>query len=322
MKLVILDWATMTFTGDLSPTCFHALADEVDCYSTTAPQEVAERIGNAELVLCNKAPITRAVLEACPQIRYIGLFATGYNNVDLQAADDYGITICNAGSYSTNAVAQLVFAYILEHYSKASLYSMDVRLGKWCSSPTFSYFPYGTEELSGKTLGIIGYGSIGRRVAELGAAFHMRPIIATRTAPTDCPYPVVTMDDAFAMADVLTIHCPLNGSTAGLVCAERLELMKETAILINTSRGGVVIEGDLAEALEDGLLAAAYLDVLVQEPMAEDTPLRHARNCFITPHIGWAPLETRQRLLQIVRDNVRAFLSGTPKNQVNKGNAT
>lgn len=315
MKLAILDWATMT-SGDLRPDGFRGMAEVINCYSLTKPEETISRIGDAELVLCNKVPITRNVMDACPNLKYIGLFATGYNNVDTAAAKEHGITVCNAGSYSTNAVAQQVFACILDHYSRVSLYAMDVRLGKWCQSPTFSYFPYPTAELEGKALGIIGYGSIGKRVAALGAAFGMQPCIATRTAPTDCPYPIVSVDQLFELADVLTIHCPLNGQTAGMVCAERLEQMKPTAILINTARGGVVQEADLAEALEDGLLAAAYLDVLVQEPMAVDTPLRTAPNCFITPHTAWTPLETRERLLRIVQENLQHFLAGTPQNVV------
>lgn len=315
MKLVILDWATVT-TGDLSPRMFHTLADEVDCYSLTEPHETIERIGSAEMVVCNKVKITEEVMSACPNLRYIGLLATGYNNIDIEAAKARGITVCNAGSYSTNAVAQHVFACILDHFSRVSLYTMDTRLGNWCKSKTFSYFPYPTSELAGRVLGIIGYGSIGKKVAEIGAAFGMQPVIATRTYPDDCPYPVKTIEEVFSLSDVLTLHCPLTGQTAGLVEAERLEMMKPEAILINTSRGGVVREADLAEALEDGVLAAAYLDVLEQEPMAEDTPLRNAKNCYITPHIAWAPQETRQRLLEIAAKNIQAYLAGEPRNRV------
>ncbi len=315
MKLVILDWATVT-TGDLTPNIFHAMADEVDCYSLTTPEETITRIGDADAVLCNKVQITETVMSACPNLRYIGLFATGYNNIDIEAAKARGITVCNAGSYSTNAVAQHVFACILDHFSRVSLYAMDTRLGNWCRSKTFSYFPYPTAELAGRVIGIIGYGSIGRKVAEIASAFGMQPVIATRTRPDDCPYPLKTIEEVFTLADVLTLHCPLTGQTAGLVDAERLEMMKPEAILINTSRGGVVREADLAEALEDGILSAAYLDVLEQEPMAEDTPLRHAKNCFITPHIAWAPLETRTRLVEIAAKNLKAYFAGDPQNKV------
>ena len=317
MRLVILDWATMTAHEDLSPECFRPFADEIDCYSLTSPGEAAARIGDAELVLCNKVPITGEVIEACPNLKYIGLFATGYNNVDIPAATARGIRVCNAGSYSTNAVAQLVFAFMLDHFSKLPLYNLDVRQGKWCSSPTFSYFPYPTMELAGKTLSVIGFGSIGKAVAKIADAFGMQVLVSTRTVPAHAPYPMVTLAEAFARADVLTLHCPLTEDTRQLVNAIRLGSMKPSAILINTARGGVVAEHDLAEALNNDVIAGAYLDVLQQEPMNPDTPLRHAKNCVITPHIAWAPLETRQRLLGIVTDNLQHFLAGNPQNLVN-----
>lgn len=317
MRLVILDWDTMTANGDLSPECFRPFSSEIDCYGLTRPEEAAERIGDAELVLCNKVPITKAVMDACPNLRYIGLFATGYNNVDIPAATARGIRVCNAGSYSTNAVAQLVFAFMLDHFCKLPLYNLDVRQGKWCKSPTFSCFPFPTMELAGKTLSIIGFGSIGKAVARIADAFGMQVLVSTRTVPENPPYPMVTIAEAFARADVLTLHCPLTEETKELVNAIRLGSMKPSAILINTSRGGVVAEHDLADALNNDVIAGAYLDVLQQEPMSPDTPLRHAKNCVITPHIAWAPLETRQRLLQIVTDNLEHFLAGNPQNLVN-----
>lgn len=315
--LVIPDFATMSHNGEISAHRLAALAETTDCYALTAPEEAAERIGDADAVICNKVPITAAVMDACPNLRYVGLLATGYNNVDIEAADQRGITVCNAGSYSTAAVAQLVFAYILDHCEKLALYHADVRLGKWTQSKTFSYFPYPTMELSGKTLAIIGYGSIGKAVASIAAAFGMRVVIATRTRPVDCPYPVVTVPQAFACADVLSIHCPLNEASQGMVCRQNLSLMKPTAILINTARGGIVVEQDLADALNADRLAAAYVDVLNQEPMAADTPLRTAKNCMITPHIAWTPMETRERLLSIAAENLRCFLDGVPRNVVN-----
>ena len=317
MRLVILDWDTMTANGDLSPECFRPFASEIDCYGLTRPEEAAERIGDAELVLCNKVPITKAVMDACPNLRYIGLFATGYNNVDIPAATARGIRDGTAGSYSTNAVAQLVFAFMLDHFCKLPLYNLDVRQGKWRKSPTFSCFPFPTMELAGKTLSIIGFGSIGKAVARIADAFGMQVLVSTRTVPENPPYPMVTIAEAFARADVLTLHCPLTEETKELVNAIRLGSMKPSAILINTSRGGVVAEHDLADALNNDVIAGAYLDVLQQEPMSPDTPLRHAKNCVITPHIAWAPLETRQRLLQIVTDNLEHFLAGNPQNLVN-----
>lgn len=317
-KIVILDWDTMAYHKDeVSARRFAALAAHVDIYPATRPEETVAHIGDADVVICNKVRITKEVLEACPQIRYIGILATGFNNVDLEAAAARGIPVCNAGSYSTDAVTQLVFAYIFDHFQRVALYSMDVRLGLWRNAPTFSYFPYQTGELRGKTLGIIGYGNIGKNVANIAHAFGMCVLIATRTQPQDCPYPVVTAEEVFRRADVLTLHCPLNEQTQGLINKKSLALMKETAVLINTSRGGTVVEQDLADALNHDMLGAAYLDVLEQEPMSADTPLANAKNCVITPHIGWTPLETRQRLLDITEDNLRGWLNGNPQHVVN-----
>ena len=318
-KIVILDWDTMAYNKDeVSAKRFAALAEHVDVYRTTQPGETVRNIADADAVICNKVLLTREVLDACPNIRYIGVLATGYNNVDLEAANEKGIPVCNAGSYSTDAVTQLVFAYIFDHFQRVALYNMDVRLGKWESAPTFSYFPYPTGELRGKTLGIIGYGNIGKQVAKIAEAFGMSVVIATRTVPENCPYPVCSTDEVFAAADVLTLHCPLTDQTAGLVNKKTLARMKETAVLINTSRGGTVVEQDLADALNHDMLAAAYLDVLTTEPMSADTPLKSAKNCIITPHIGWTPLETRRRLLDITEDNLRGWLNGNPQHVVNQ----
>ena len=318
MRLVILDWATMTAHEDLSPECFRPFADEIDCYSLTSPGEAAARIGDAELVLCNKVPITGEVIEACPDLKYIGLFATGYNNVDIPAATARGIRVCNAGSYSTNAVAQLVFAFMLDHFSKLPLYNLDVRQGKWCTSQTFSYFPYPTMELAGKTLSIIGFGNIGKAVAKIADAFGMQVLVSTRTVPAHAPYPMVTLAEAFARADVLTLHCPLTEDTSQLVNAIRLSSMKPSAILINTGRGPLINEQDLADALNNGTIYAAGVDVLSQEPPRADNPLLSARNCYITPHIAWASTAARERLMQIMLGNIKAYQDGKPVNVVNK----
>ena len=318
-RIAILDWDTMAYNKDeVNARRFAALAENVDVYPSTKPEETAAHIGNADVVICNKVLITREVMEACPDIKYIGILATGFNNVDIEAASERGIPVCNAGSYSTDAVTQLVFAYIFDHFQRVALYSMDVRLGKWETAPAFSYFPYPTGELRGKTIGIIGYGHIGKNVAKIAEAFGMQVLIATRTQPENCPYPVVTAEEVFRRADVLTLHCPLTEQTKGLINKKSLALMKETAILINTSRGGTVVEEDLASALNHDMLAAAYLDVLEKEPMSAETPLKGAKNCVITPHLGWTPLETRKRLLDITEDNLRGFLSGNPQHVVNK----
>lgn len=315
MKLVITDWQTLSMSDDLSTAPLQAMAD-VTAYPFTTPEEAAVRIGDASLLLCNKTPITAEVIAACPNLRYIGVMATGYNNIDMQAAADRQITVCNAGSYSTMAVAQHTFALMLHHYSRIAAYDRAVRTGAWEKSQSFSWFPYPTTELAGKTLCIIGYGSIGRQVAQIGAAFGMQVQITTRTKPENCPYPLVSMAEAFASADVLTIHTPLTPETAHLVCQERLATMKPTALLINTARGAIVDETALAAALKAGTIAGAALDVLETEPMSVHTPLRQLPNCTITPHVAWAPLETRRRLLQIVTDNVAAFLQGTPQHVV------
>jgi len=316
MKIVIPDWSTLTFDGDIPSDSFDEFG-EVKIYQLTPQELVAEIIGDAEAVLCNKALITADVIEKCRNLKYIGLFATGYNNIDIKKATERGITVCNAGSYSTDAVAQQTFAYMLEYYNKISQYNQSVRNGDWIKCPVFSYFPYPTYELSGKTLAIIGYGSIGKKVAEIGHAFGMNIIISTRTIPQECPYEIVSADEAFSRADILTLHCPLTDKTRGLVNLERLKKMKKTALLINTSRGGTVIEKDLAYALKNHIIAGAALDVLEKEPMSENTPLRDIENCIITPHTAWAAYETRSRLMETVKENLRSYIKGTPINKIN-----
>lgn len=314
MKICILDWTTVT-SGDISSDIFSEFGN-VKCYELTDNERAAEQIGDAEMVLCNKVLITKELISRCPNLKYIGLFATGYNNIDIAAASERGITVCNAGSYSTMAVAQQTFAYILEFYSRISEYDKLVKDGGWISSKTFSKFPLRTVELAGKTLAVIGYGSIGKAVAEIGSAFGMNVIVNTRTVPESCKYRLVSREEAFALADVLTVHCPLTPDTEELVCQKSLSLMKENAILINTARGGIVNEQDLADALESGRIAGAALDVLKCEPMSPSTPLKNAKNCIITPHTAWAPLETRLRLINTVCENIRAYLAGRPINKI------
>ena len=316
MKIAVLDWYTVNISGDIPVSQLEELG-EVNVIPLTKPEETIEKIGDADIVLCNKVLITREVMDACPNIKYVGLFATGYNNVDVDYAAQKGIVVCNAGQYSTNAVAQQTFAYILDRFSRIRDYDNAVKKGEWERFPSFSYFPIPISELAGRTLSIIGYGSIGRKVAEIGNAFGMNIVISTRTKPADCPYEVTELFSAAEKADVLTFHCPLTDKTKGIVNSELISHMRPSAMLINTARGGIVNEKELAEALNEEKIAAAYLDVLEKEPMAPDTPLKNAKNCIITPHTAWAPLETRQRLVKIVCDNIRAWQNGAPINKVN-----
>ena len=316
MKIAVLDWYTVNINGDISTSSLEELGD-VNIIQMTSPERTAHNIGDAEIVLCNKVMITREVIDSCPNLKYIGLFATGFNNVDIEYARKKNIVVCNAGSYSTNAVAQQTFAYILDYCNKIRDYDIAVKNGEWEKFPSFSYFPIPTAELAGKTISIVGYGSIGRKVAKLANAFDMNVIVSTRTKPIDCPYEVTDIMTAVRKADILTFHCPLTEKTKGIVNAELLSEMKQTAILINTSRGAVVNEKDLADALNQKRIAGAYFDVLEKEPMSPDTPLKNARNCIITPHTSWASFETRSRLVKIVCDNIKAWQNGSPVNKVN-----
>lgn len=316
MKISVLDWYTMDMNGDIPTAPIEELGD-VKFFQLTSPEETIKNIGDAEIVICNKVLITREVMDNCPNIKYIGLLATGYNNIDIPYATEKGITVCNGGSYSTNAVAQQTFAYILDYCSRIRDYDTIIKNGEWEKSPLFSYFPIPTAEVTGKTLAIVGYGSIGRKVAEIARAFDMNIIISTRTKPADCPYEVTDIISAVEKADFVTFHCPLTEKTKGIVNAELLSHMKKSAVLINTSRGAVVNEKDLADALNNGKISGAYLDVLEKEPMSPDTPLKNARNCVITSHTAWSAFETRKRLVDIVCDNVKNWFNGTPTNKVN-----
>lgn len=314
-KVVILDYATLLQNNDISLECFEKFF-EVRKYPLTPDEKAIERIGDAEIVLCNKVKITREVMEKCPNIEYIGLFATGYNNIDTECAGEKGIAVCNAGSYSTEAVSQHTFALILYFFNKVAQYNKAVSDGEWSHSETFSYFPYTVSELAGKTMAVIGYGSIGKQTAKLADDFGMKVIISTRTKPENCKYEQVTTEEAFKRADVLTVHCPLTPQTENLICRKNLELMKPSAIVINTARGGIVNEQELADALNNGVIAGAGLDVLREEPMSETTPLKNAKNCIITPHIAWAGIETRKRVVEIAKDNLLSYLNGVRRNRI------
>ena len=315
MKIVLLEEKTVS-QGDVSLDEFKALG-EVTGYPLTPQDMVAERVGDAEAVIINKTVFTRELMKKCPKLRYIGLCATGYNNVDITAARELGITVCNVPAYSTSAVAQQVFSYVLHFASRTADYNADVQSGGWVRSDTFSYFTIPTFELSGMTMGIIGFGSIGSAVANIARAFGMKVIASTRTPKTAEDVTFMSTDEVFAKADFISLHCPLTDKTRGLVNSEKLRLCKPTAYIINTSRGPVVNEHDLAKALNDGIIAGAGLDVVEVEPMKADNPLLGAKNCIITPHVAWAPVQTRKRLISAAADNLRSFINGTPKNKVN-----
>lgn len=316
-KAVILDASTVT-DGDISLTPLTSLCDTF-VYDYTNTDDVAQRIGDAEIVLTNKCRISRDVMEKCRNLRFVGVFATGYNNVDITAAKEHGIVISNVPGYSTNSVAQHTFALILHYYSSVSKYADYTSSGEWCYSKLFTHFGPPLFELSGKTIGIVGYGAIGRAVAKIAKAFNMNVAVITRTPPADCEgIELLELDELLKKSDIVTLHCPLTPQTEKLINRETLSLMKPTAILINTSRGGTVDEPALREALDSEKIAAYGADVLTVEPMDKKCPLLGAKNCYITPHIAWAPLETRIRLVGLVRDNLVGYLTGNIINNVVK----
>lgn len=314
MNIVITDADTVT-GGDLSFDVFNRFGT-VTVYGLTAPDEVAERIESADIVLCNKTPMTADNMKNAKNLKFIGLFATGFNNIDLNFTDSHGITVCNVPGYSTDAVAQQTFALILETVNRTHDYNDLVAKGDWIKSRTFSFFPLPMLELSGKTIGIVGYGSIGQRVADIAKAFGMKVLVYKRHPINDNSVTQVTLDELLRKSDIVSLHCPLNADSADMMTRESFSKMKQGAIFINTARGGLVDEHALKEALISGHLLGAGLDVLRQEPMAADCPLLGLKTCIITPHVAWAGLETRRRLMGIVESNIEAFLNGTPKNTV------
>ena len=314
MKRVITDSATVS-SGDLSFD-FLKQFGEVTAYDLTAPEQLAERIYDADILLCNKTPVNRQTIGEAKNLKYIGLFATGFNNIDLELARQRNIPVCNVPGYSTDAVAQLTFAFILELANRVCQYNGLVEKGDWIKSRTFSFFPIPLFELAGKTLGIIGYGSIGQQVAKIARSFNMNVLYFNRSPKNNGTGCQVSLDRLLAQSDIVSLHCPLNKESEKLINADTIAKMKQGAILINTARGAVVDELALADALNSGRLSGAGIDVLNNEPMSPDCPLLGAKNCIITPHIAWAALETRKRLLEIVEANIKAFLAGKPVNNV------
>ncbi|MBR1935855.1 MAG: D-2-hydroxyacid dehydrogenase [Muribaculaceae bacterium] len=318
MKIVVLDGWTGN-PGDLSWEPLERLGD-CTIYDRTSPDEVIERAREAEVVLTNKVTFTRETIAQLPRLRYIGVIATGYNIVDVDAARERGVIVTNVPAYSTNSVAQIVFAHLLNITTHADHYSRSVRSGRWSECRDFSYTDRPITEIAGKTIGIVGLGSIGMAVARIALAMEMKVLAHTSKSTEALPVGIEKakdLDEVFIRGDVVSLHCPLTAETRGMVDARRLSLMKRTAILINTARGPLVDETELAAALRNGRIAAAAVDVMSQEPPERDNPLLKAPHCYFTPHIGWASVEARHRLMDIVVENVARYIAGEPVNVVN-----
>ena len=312
MKIVILD-GHVENPGDLSWDALASLG-ELTVYDRTAPKDVIARIGDAPIVITNKTVITRAILDACPAIRYVGVLATGYNVVDIAAAKEKGIVVTNVPAYSTQAVAQFTMALLLEICHHVGRHSDAVHAGKWSACPDFAFWDYPLIELAGKTIGIIGYGRIGQATAKAAQALGMNVIAYSRHGQGD---PYVPLEELYARSDVISLHCPLTENTQGMIGAQAIAEMKPGVRVINTARGPLVDESAMAQALEAGKVACYMADVLSSEPPAADNPLLAARNTILTPHVAWAPYQSRVRLRDTAIANVRAFLEGAPQNVVN-----
>ncbi len=314
MRIAVLDGRQL---NDLDWTGLEKIGGIVR-YDSTAAEQVIERAMGAQAVLVNKVKMTEEVLQALPELEYIGVLATGYDNIDLAAAKRRGITVTNVPGYSTDSVAQLIFALLLEMCHQVGKHSEGViREKKWSNQPYYSYWDSPLIELAGKTMGVIGMGKIGQRTAQIARAFGMKTIAFSRTKKEIEGVEWVEMNELLERSDVVTTCCPLNEGTRGIMNRTAFEKMKKTAFYINTSRGGVVVDGDLRWALDAGEIAGAAVDVMTAEPPGEDNPLLGAKNIIITPHIAWATQEARTRLLMIVRENLEMWMAGRPQNVVN-----
>lgn len=316
MNIVILDGYALN-PGDLSYDCLRQFG-QLTVYDRTAPEQLIERAADADAILTNKVVLGEQEFAQLPRLRYIGVQATGYNVVDVEAARRHGITVTNIPAYSTDSVAQMAMAHLLNITQGVGYYARENRAGRWGNNPDFCYWDNPLIELASKQMGIVGFGRTGSAVARLAQAFGMKVATYTSKSQEELPEGVkkLPLEELFASSDVVSLHCPLAPTTECLVNADRLALMKPTGILINTARGPIVDEQALADSLNSGALYAAGIDVLCEEPPRQDSPLLAARNCFVTPHIAWATLEARTRLLQICQDNLRAFIAGHPQNVV------
>ena len=316
MKIVILDAYTVN-PGDLTWHPLDEIAD-LEVYDRTRPEQVVERCKGAEIVLTNKVILDAEVLNHLPHLSYIGVLATGYNVVDLEVATRQSITVTNIPAYSTNSVAQMVWAHILNITNRVCHYADENKNGRWTRNKDFCYYDYTHSELAGKTIGIVGLGNTGMATARIAQAFGMNVIAYTSKDKLSEGMEKVSLDELFKESDIISMHCPLTNETKELVNKERLAMMKPTAILINTSRGPVVNENDVAVALNEGKIAAFGADVISVEPAKKNNPLLTAKNCFLTPHIAWATKEARQRLIDICIANIKAFQDNKPQNVVNE----
>jgi len=316
MKIVILDGYSAN-PGDLSWKGLEEMGT-LTVYDRTQPGETVARAADAEIVLTNKVIVSRDVMEQLPRLKYVGVLATGYNVVDIKAAQERGITVTNVPAYSTESVAQMVFAHLLTVTNRTEHYAIENRQGRWTKNADFCYWDFPHTELAGKTFGIVGLGNIGQRVAQIAQAFGMKVKVLTSKSAGTLPAGIekASLDELLATADVLSLHCPLTETTRHLMNRETLAKMKPTAILINTGRGPLIDDQAVADALANGQLAAFCADVLTEEPPKADNPLLKQPNAFTTPHIAWASKEARVRLLQVATDNVRAFVAGKPQNVV------
>ena len=316
MKIVVLDGHTLN-PGDLSWGGIQKLGD-LTVYERTPAEQTIERAAGAEAVFTNKVIIDPKIIEHLPNLKFIGVLATGYNVVDTQAARAAGIVVCNIPAYSTASVAQMVFAHILHFTQHVATHAQSVSAGEWAGSKDFSYWLTPQVELAGKTMGIIGFGQIGQAVAKIALAMGMKVIFNNRSKKqTDIVAQQVDLDTLLSESDFISINCPLTDDNKGFIDNTALSKMKKSAFLVNTGRGPLINEQDLADALNEGTIAGAGLDVLSVEPAIAENPLPKAKNCFITPHIAWATLEARQRLMKIAGDNLAAFIAGNPVNVVN-----
>jgi glycerate dehydrogenase len=318
VKIVVLDGRTLN--SDRNAWAGLDALGEVAYHEVTEPGDVLERAAGATVLVVNKCPVRRDVIAKLPDLKYIAVTATGFDCIDLDAARDRGIAVSNVPEYSTYSVAQFTFALLLELCQRVGMHDAAVKAGEWADQPDFSLRKAALVELAGKTMGIAGYGRIGRRVADVASAFGMNVVAYRPSGKADRAGEAVatcTLDELFERADVISLHCPLTDATRGMVNRDRLRRARPTTMLINTARGALVVEQDLADALNAGEIAGAAVDVVTREPIAPDNPLLKARNCIITPHIAWTTNEARERLLESSVENVKAFLAGRPVNVVN-----